>query len=53
MANTKFPTKEGSNQNSRFSMAKGYTPPQTKANQTKCQTQPKTATPRKEAKREA
>jgi hypothetical protein len=36
-----------------FSMAKYHTPLETKANQTKRQTQPNTPTLRKEAKREA
>jgi hypothetical protein len=34
-------------------MAKDHTPPETKANQTKRQTQPKTPTLHKEAKQEA
>jgi hypothetical protein len=55
MANTKFETQEDSNQNTRFLNGKKHTPPetnaikqappQTKANQTKCQTQSKTPTP--------
>jgi hypothetical protein len=45
MANTKFPTKEGNNQNSRFHNGKRPYPPETKANQNKCQTQTKTPTP--------
>jgi hypothetical protein len=53
MANTKFKIQEGSNQNTGFSIAKDYTPPEIKANQTKRQTQQKTQTPHKEAKREA
>jgi hypothetical protein len=47
MANTKFKTKEGSNQNSRFLNGKSYTPPETKANQTKRQAQPKRQLPMK------
>jgi hypothetical protein len=55
MANTKFKTQEGSNQNTRFLNGKNYTPPETKAikqapprtkaNQPKRQTQSKTPTP--------
>jgi hypothetical protein len=36
-----------------FSMAKDHTPSETKANQTKRQTQPNASTPRKEGKQEA
>jgi hypothetical protein len=45
MANTKFQTQEGSNQNSSFLNGKNHTPPETKANKNKCQTQAKTPTP--------
>jgi hypothetical protein len=45
MANIKFWTQEGSNQNTRFLNAKDHTPPESKANQTKRQIQPKTPTP--------
>jgi hypothetical protein len=45
MANTKFPTQEGSNQNTSFLNGKNHTPPETKANKNKHQTQPKTPTP--------
>jgi hypothetical protein len=51
MANTKFETQKGSNQNSWFLNGKNHTPPETKAikqppaPQTKHQTQSKTTTP--------
>jgi hypothetical protein len=45
MANTKFETQEGSNKNSRFLNGKKHTPPETKANQTRRQAQPKSPTP--------
>jgi hypothetical protein len=41
----KFQTQEGSKQNTRFLNAKDHTPPETKENQTKRQTQSKTSTP--------
>jgi hypothetical protein len=45
MSNTKFQTQEGSNQNTSFLNGKNHTPPETKANKNKRQTQPKTSTP--------
>jgi hypothetical protein len=45
MTNTNFQTQEGSTQNIRFLNVKDHTPPETKANQTKRQTQQKTLTP--------
>jgi hypothetical protein len=45
MANTKFETQHGSNQNSRFLNGKSHTPLETKVNQTKRQAQPKMPTP--------
>jgi hypothetical protein len=47
MANTKFQTQEDSNQNTSFLNGKNHTPPETKANKNKQQTQPKTPTPPK------
>jgi hypothetical protein len=44
MANTKFPTQEGSKQNTSFLNDKNHTPPETKANKNKRQTQPKMPT---------
>jgi hypothetical protein len=45
MANTKFLTQEGSNQNTSFLNGKNHTPPETKANKNKHQTQTKRSTP--------
>jgi hypothetical protein len=45
MANTNFQTEEGSNQSTSFLKDKNHTPPNTKANKNKCQTQRKTPTP--------
>jgi hypothetical protein len=45
MANTKFETQEGSNQNTSFLNGKNHTPPETKAHKNKRQTQPKMPTP--------
>jgi hypothetical protein len=50
MANTKFELKRAATKTQGFSMAKDHTPRETKANQTKRQTQPKTPTPRKKTK---
>jgi hypothetical protein len=45
MADNKFKTQEGSNQNTSFLNGKNHTPPEAKANKNKCQTQPNTPTP--------
>jgi hypothetical protein len=47
MTNTNFKTQEGSTQNTNFLNGKTHTPPETKANKDKLQTQPKTPTPPK------
>jgi hypothetical protein len=47
MANTRFQTQEGSNQNIGFLNCKNYTPLETKANKNKRQTQTRTPTPPK------
>jgi hypothetical protein len=45
MVNTKFQTQEGSNQNTSILDGKNQTPPETKANKNKRQTQPNAPTP--------
>jgi hypothetical protein len=45
MANIKFWTQEGSNQNARFLNAKDHTPPEPKVKHNKSQTQSKMRTP--------
>jgi hypothetical protein len=47
VANIKFRTQEGSNQDTRFLNAKDHTPPEPMAKHNKCQIQPKTQTPPK------
>jgi hypothetical protein len=45
MANTKFQTQVGTNQNTGFLNGKNHTPPEIKANKNKRQTQSKMPTP--------